>query len=205
MSLLIPSGAALPPARRLVVLVPDADLDETGLTRRIWTLAAPRQLEVLYLGLCRATSDEPRARRRLATIAALTRDDCVNVRTVLVMEADWLRSLRPLVQTGDLIVCHVEQLQAGWRRDRPLGPRLSQALKMPVYTLEGFYAGARAPTAGWMGRLIFWGGSVGIVAVAFWLQVRIGLLPKDWAQSLLMILSVVGEFSLIGLWNKLFN
>ena len=43
MSLLMPGGAALPPARRLVVLVPDVDLDETGLTRRIWTLAAPRQ------------------------------------------------------------------------------------------------------------------------------------------------------------------
>jgi hypothetical protein len=138
--------------------VPDADLDETGLTRRIWTLAAPRRLEVLYLGLYRTPSDEPRARRRLATMAALTRDDWVNVRTALVMDADWLRSLRPLVQAGDLIVCHAEQLQAGWRRDRPLGPCLSQALKMPVVTLEGFYGGGEAPATHWMARLIFWRG-----------------------------------------------
>ena len=156
MSLLIPSGAPLPPARRLVVLVPDADQDETGLTRRIWTLAAPRQMEVLYLGLYRTPSDEPRARRRLATMAALTRDDCVNVKTALVMDADWLRSLRSLVQTGDLIVCHAEQLQGGWHRDRPLGPYLSQALKIPVVTIEGFYAGAEAPAIDWVARLIFW-------------------------------------------------
>src|ERR1700720_2038974 len=77
MSLLMPEGVSLPPARRLVVLVPYLDLDEPALSRRIWNLAAPNKLAVLYLGLSPSTSEEPHARRQLATIAALTRDDWV--------------------------------------------------------------------------------------------------------------------------------
>jgi hypothetical protein len=205
MSLLMPEGVSLPPARRLVVLVPDLDLDETALSRRIWNLAAPNKLAVLYLGLSHSTPEEPHARRRLATIAALTRDDWVNVNTALAVQEDWASALRPLLRSGDLIICHSEQTTRSWRGARPLGNALCQALQVPVHLLEGFYAGDPAQPAHPTARFVFWGGSVVILASAFWLQVQISALPKNWAESALMVLSVVAECGLIGLWSQVFN
>src|SRR5215469_11747023 len=73
MALLMPDGASLAAPRRMVVLVPDVDLDEAVLARRVWSLAAGGRLAVLYVGLAASTTEEPQARRRLATLAALTR------------------------------------------------------------------------------------------------------------------------------------
>jgi hypothetical protein len=204
-SLLMPEGATPPPARRLVVLVPDLDLDESALSRRVWNLAAPNKLAVLFLGLSSSASEEPHARRQLATLAALTRDDWVKVSTTLAAETNWLKALRPLLRGGDLIVCHAEQTAPGWRGARPLGRTLCQTLETPVYLLEGFYAGDPGQVARPGARLMFWGGAVVILASAFWLQVQIATLPKNWAESALMLLSVVAECGLVGLWSQLFN
>ncbi len=200
--LLVPEGVSLPPARRLVVLVPDADLDETALARRIWNLAAPSKLAVLYLGLSPAASEEWHARRRLATLAALTRDEGVQVITALAAETDWLGALRPRQRNGDLIVCHAEQMAPSWRGARPLGKVLCQTLHLPVQLLEGFYAGDLAPVARPAARIMFWGGSIAILAGAFWLQVQISAQFRNWPEIALMMLSVVAEFGLIGLWSR---
>jgi hypothetical protein len=205
MSLLMPEGAAVPATRRLVILVPDVDLDEGALSRRVWTLAAADRLAVLYLGLSRSDVEAPRARRRLASLAALTRDDWVNVNTALAVEVDWLDALGPVLQSGDLIVCHTEQTLRGWGGPLPLGNHLCQHLQKPVHLLEGFYAVDPLTPASPLGRFIFWGGSVVILAAAFWLQVQISALPKNWAEGTLMALSVVAECGLIGLWSRVIN
>jgi hypothetical protein len=205
MRLLMPEGVTLSPARRLVVLVPDTDLDETAFSRRIWTLAAPNQLAVLYLGSCRTASAEPRARRRLATLAALTRDDWVHVNTALTLDVDWLGALQPQLAGGDLIVCHAEQTRRSWRGSIPLGTELCQALQAPVHLLNGFYAGDEVQPINLPARVLFWGGSAAILAGAFLLQVQISALPKNWAESALMVLSVVAECGLVGLWSRIFN
>src|SRR5258708_5477015 len=205
MSLLRPEGVALPPARRLVVLVPDLDLDDAALARRIWNLAVPNKLSVLYLGLSISASEEPHVRRQLATIAALTRDDWVKVSTRLAGETDWVAALRPLVRKDDLIVCHLEQTVSGWRGPRPLGETLCQILQLPVQLLEGFYAGDPAQAAHPTARLVFWSGAFIILASAFWLQVQISGLPKNWAVTALVALSVVAVCLRIGLWILVFK
>jgi hypothetical protein len=205
MSLLLPEGIPPAPARRLVVLVPDRDVDQAALARRIWNLAAPNKLSVLFLGLSTSSSEEPQARRQLATIAALTRDEWVKVSTALVVETDWLGALRPQVRGGDVIVCHTEQTLPGWRASQPLGHALCQLLQVPVYLLEGFYAGDPAQSAHPLAAVAFWAGAVAILVLAFWLQVQINALPKNWAESTLMAISVVAECGLIGLWSRVFN
>src|SRR5579859_402074 len=205
MSLLRPEGVALLPARRLVVLVPYLDLDAAALARRIWNLAAPNKLAVLYLGLSTSGSEEPHARRQLATIAALTRDEWVKTSTLLVAETDWVAALRPLLRKDDLIVCHMEQTARGWRGSRPLGALLCQTLQTQVQLLEGFYAGNPAQPAHPTARLAFWVGAVIILASAFWFQVQISALPKNWLEGALMAASVVAECGLIGLWSQIFN
>jgi hypothetical protein len=205
MSLLMPQGVALPATRRLLVLVPDLDLDQAALSRCVWNLAAPNKLAVLYVSRANSSAEEPHARRQLASLAALTRDDWVKVSTLLAPQPDWLNAVRALLCPGDLVVCHAEQSLPGWRGARPLGHSLCEILLAPVQLLEGFYSGDPSQAAHPTARLLFWVGAVAIVAAAFWLQAQISVLPKNWAESALMALSVVAECGLIGLWSQVFN
>ncbi len=50
----------LSPARRLIVLVPDYDISESLLARRIWTMALSKRSEVVYVALVHDADDEAR-------------------------------------------------------------------------------------------------------------------------------------------------
>src|SRR5439155_9077789 len=113
--------------------------------------------------------------------------------------------LRPRLRAKDVIVCHAEQILPGWRGSRPLGRALCEVLQTPVHLLEGFYAGDPAQPAHPTAAFVFWAGAVAILAMAFWVQLQINALPKNWAESTLMVASVVAECGLIGLWSRVFN
>lgn len=203
--LLIPADQPLPPATRLLVLIPDQDTDETKLARRIWGLASPRHLAVVYLSLTSDALTEARARRRLATLAAVTRDDWVNVQTQLLVGADWGRAVRAWWRPGDLVVCHAEQMVPDgwlgmWRR--PLGQMLALTLKAPVYLLTGFYESLPIPTARRLNRIMSWSIPLLILIGFFLIQVQIEQQVTGWLRTTLLSASVALEFGLVGLWNR---
>jgi FtsH-binding integral membrane protein len=112
--------------------------------------------------------------------------------------------LREIVQPGDLIVCHVEQLPSRWRDPRrTLAWWAVSTLKVPVYVLSGAYAQVFPY---WMSsalRLVFWIVPILIVAGFFWIQVQIGALAAGLTHTLVMIVSVLVEIILVSLWGYL--
>ncbi len=198
--LLIPAGGPLPPARRLVVLVPDADVDEAALAARIWSLAAPRQLAVLFLGTARQAAEEFRARRRLALIAALTRDRTLRVDSLLAFGARWLEAVRTVHEPGDLIVCHSELVETKRFRPMPLAPALLAAVKAPIYVVAGFYPDLGPERPAWLAQLATWLPPLGLLVAFFALQARLAR-SSDWAQTALLYLSIAVEFVLILAWE----
>lgn len=193
---------ALTPAQRLLVLVPPTLIDENELARRIWSMASPRRLSVLYLGLCPEVEQEAAARRRLATIAAITRDDWAQVETRLVVGNDWTRAVRSVYRLNDLIICHAEQQVATSRfKQQPLSQALLAALNAPVCTLSGFCPNLPPSESSAGPRLLSWLFPVFILAAFFLLQIRIEQLPRDWAHTALLSLSVIVEYALIGVWS----
>jgi hypothetical protein len=105
-------------------------------------------------------------------------------------------------QTGDMIVCFTEQ-RAGLLR-RPLNQILEAKVDAPVYILSGLFP--QSPSRFNVLSLIpLWADLISIIAGAFLLQIRIMSLPRDWAQTTLLILSVIAEFWLIWAWNNLFS
>jgi len=199
--LLIPADEPLPAARRLVVLIPDQDTDETELARRIWALASPRGLAVLFLSLSGDPETEYRVRRRLATLAAITRDDWVSVETHLAFTSDWVRAVLTHHRPGDLVVCPAEQNVRRLGMRQPLSQALISALDAPVLALSGFFPEMPSALPGFTARLARWSILLAIVAGFFWLQVQISQLPDNWLQTALLGLSVLVEFGLIALWN----
>lgn len=201
--LLLPASANLPPAQRLVVLVPAGLSDETALAHHIWTLAQPHGLPVLFVGCAPRVEDEPALRRRLILLAALTRDtDSVHTDYRLSIGTDWITPLRALGRPGDLVVCHAEQSAPWLALGQPLDRVLAGTLGSPVYRLSG-YCQPEGSEAGRLARqVVFWIGAIAVVTAFFWLQVNVQRLTRDWMQTAVFGLTVLVEFALLAAWNR---
>jgi hypothetical protein len=75
---------------------------------------------------------------------------------------------------------------------------------IPVYFLSGLHP-QNPPGPGRLSQAMAWAGSIGILLAATALQIRVTSLPQDWFQTTLLILSVIAEAWLIGVWNSLFG
>lgn len=186
---------------RLVVLIPDAEAAEPGLARRIWELASPSGLRVLFLGLYTDANEEVNLRRQLVTLTAAIQDNKVSTEIRIEFGNDWIEKVKAVCLPGDILVCFAEQ-QAGLQH-RPLSQILTSNFETSVYILSGLHPQPRDTRAGFLSQVVPWAGSIGIILAFFWIQVKLDQLPKDWAHTTLLYLSIIVEIGLIWLWNSL--
>ena len=190
------------PAQRLVVLVPDGDLDYAAATRRVWQLANDLGVNIQFIGLCKDEKQESSLRRELVIMTAMVQDGEVSAEAKVEFGNNWVNVVKSNWQAGDVIVCFAEQ-RAGLLH-RPLSQILRANLDIPTYILSDLYLlGPSRPHGLFL--IVLWIGFVAILGVSFLLQIQIIALPRDWGQTTLLILSVMAELWLIWVWNKLFN
>ena len=194
-------SAELKPAGRLIVLIPP-DADYALATKRIWKLALETGMPIQLIGLCQDWSQEPSIRRGLVTISALICDGRVCAEAKVEIGTSWVEVAKNNYQPGDMIVCFAEQ-HAGLFQ-RPLSQILQSNMKAPMYILSGLIPENPA-RSNWLSQIMVWLGSIGIIAGSALLQIRITSLSENWAQTTLLILSVIGEAWLIWGWNSLFS
>lgn len=191
----------LRPARRLIVLVP-ADADSAAATRRVWELANALECHILFLSLCTDAAQEASLRRQLITMSAMVQNGKVCTEVCVEAGSNWVNAVKSDLQDGDMIVCFAEQ-RAGLLQ-RPLSQILRANLDTPVYILSGSYS-PHPSQPSLLSQIFGWMGSIAIIAGSFLLQIRITSLSENWAQTTLLILSVIGETLLIWGWNSLFS
>ncbi len=191
----------LGPTRRLIVLVP-AEADIPTATRRVWELANSLECHILFLSLCMDAAQESSLRRQLITMSAMVQNDKVCADVQIKPGSNWVSAVKPDLQGGDVIVCFAEQ-RAGLLH-KPLSQILQANLNTPVYILSGSYPQS-LPRLPWFSQLLAWAGSLGIIAATFLLQIRIVALSENWAQTTLLIFSVIAEVLAIWGWNSVFS
>jgi hypothetical protein len=187
--------------RCLIVLVP-ADSDHAAMTHRVWKLANETGMRVQFLSLCKDAAQEPALRRALITTSALIQDGRVSAEVKVEIGTNWVDVVKRNYQTGDMIVCFAEHRAGLWQR--PLSQILKSDLGAPVYLLSGLYSESRSQS-NLLLQLMAWAGSIGIIVGSALLQIQITSFSQDWAQTTLLILSVIGEVWLIWAWNSLFS
>jgi hypothetical protein len=198
------AGVGPPSASRLLVLVPDLDVDEVALAQCVWSLAEPRSLAVLYLGISSDPFRESPVRRRLATLAAITRDNRIRVETRYLPAQNWPEAIQVTCRPGDLIVSPPERalsLQSNGYRSRRKA--LSAAVGVPVHVLPDPLFDTRPDRGRRLQRFLFWPVSLAILAGFFWLQVQIDQATSGSVQIILLSLSVFAEGGLLLLWHTL--
>lgn len=188
--------------QRLVVLVPNEQVDEVGIAREIWSLSVSPKMEVLLISLSPGRTQEYQIQRRLITLAAFIRNPWINVETRVVHGRRWQRALKPILKEGDVILCHVEQ-RVGWRQ-QPLADMLGR-LDVPVWTLSGLLPRRIEMRRHWLVNVTFWTGALGILAFFFYLQTRLDILQDGLTRNVFLILTVVVEISLLDQWNSFFS
>ena len=192
----------LQPARRLIVLVPETDTDSAVVARKIWELANALESRVQFLGLSKDAANESALRRQLVTLSAMVRDENIQVDSKIESGVNWLSVVKSEFREGDMIVCFEEQ-RSGITR-RPLSQLLQTNLSVTVYVINGTLPHREDNRPRWLTNLIAWGGSLGIIAGFFWLQIKLGASSGAVADALLYI-SLFVEAGSIWAWNILFE
>ena len=188
-------------AHRLIVLVPDSDLDYAAATRRVWELASELGTRIQFISLYKDTARESSLRRQLVTMSAMVQDGNVSAEAKVEFGNNWVNVVKSNWQAGDMIVCFAEQ-HAG-PLHRPLSQILESNLNFPVYILSGLYP--QKSKSNWLSQVIVWSGFIGIIICFGILQVKIVQLPEGGFQNALLIFSIIPEFWLILVWNILFS
>jgi hypothetical protein len=195
-------NTSLERARRLIVLIPNAESDYAQILPRVWELAHALECHVLFLSLYRDVSEEPKLRRALVTISALIQDGWISAEAKTEVGNNWLKVVKSNWRDEDVIVCFAEQ-RTGLMQ-RPLGQILESKLNATVYLLSGPEQFNRH-NINWLVQLTAWAGFIAIIAGLFVLQVNIDRSLTGGVQTVMLVITVLFEFWLIWVWNNLFS
>lgn len=193
----------LQPAPRLIVLVPESEVDAAILARKIRELANNLESRVQLIGLSKDAAHEPGVRRRLVTLSAMVEDPHVFVQTNIEFGNNWLNAVKPHWHSGDVIVCFSEQNSG--ISGKPLNQILESNLHATVYVITGIQQTKERSFPFWKSNTLAWTGSIGLILAFLWLQLKLTQPPQDWAQTLLLYTSLFAEAGSIWFWNNLFN
>lgn len=202
--LLTPTVPEITPLRRLLVLIPDCEVDERELAHIIRSLADRRQLDVLLVGTV-TQRDAGYARRRLVNLVTQIRDGRLRVDAVLRPRPSWLDAIAELRRPGDLIICPAQQKISlnGWQRQR-LAQVLITHQPSPVYVLNDFYGRLPIERPLFWGKLISWLIPLLMITGFTLFQLWISQQSASWFYYPGMILSLFLEVIAIAAWEGVF-
>jgi hypothetical protein len=196
-------GMPAPSFSRLIVLVPDRDVDEVAFAHKVWSILGRQPSMVLLVSLVSNGSYGPGAQRRLITLAAVAQEAFYQIETRVVFGSSWISGLKAIVQPGDLIVCHdAQQSRSFLREEVALADRIVSELDRPVYVLSGLYSETVHPQPSRLLRqMVLWGVLIGIISIFFIFEADIQNLTSGTIKSALFILVFGVELLFIWLWN----
>jgi len=188
--------------KRLIVIVPEEDVDEAQLSRQIWNLAANYRLDVLLISVVSSADESLAARRRLTTIAAMIRAKQFKVEKQVVSSHRWEKALRPFWRQTDMVLCPAERTVKNlFQRTIPLSQVLSDHLKTPVYTFGGLYQPSNRKRSPWLRELPFWVGFLIILSIFFYFEANVGQSVHGWVGQTLLVVVMLIEIGFIYVWN----
>ena len=91
--------------KRLLVLLPDEDIDEASLANVLWTMAARNGAGIHVVAAIQDWASEPQAQLRLGLLTALLRESGLETETEIVQDAELLRVAVERRRPGDIVIC----------------------------------------------------------------------------------------------------
>jgi hypothetical protein len=193
----------LQPIPRLLVLVPESEIDIALAAQKICGLARSFEGGAQFIGLCKDAAHESSLRCQLALLSAMVGNEYIPVKSKIEIGSNWLNAVKLEWQHGDVIAYFSEKSSA--LPQRPLSQILESNLNATVYVLNGLHHQGERSKPNWVSAALPWGGSIGLILGFFWLQSKIIQPPQDLAHSILLYISILAEAGSIWVWNSLFG
>lgn len=137
--LLFEGQQPMPPANRLLVLIPEPYfMEDPHLGQHIRELAVEARASVMLLMLIEKEEEALHVRHRLETLAAIVRSQRTPTSFTLDFGTNWHKTVQSAWQEGDLIICPVEHtVKTGlFHRTRVLCQVLVEDLHKIVYAIN---------------------------------------------------------------------
>jgi hypothetical protein len=192
---------------KLLVIVPEDDLEEVKFAKKARSLAEYYDLDILFLGKVTSFETEPFLRRRLITLAGISSNNILKTQFITYSNSSWIKIISNVYKTGDFILCPKELPHSRISFSRlPMVERIKNQYGDKVITVTGLMV---SPKHKKMEQLIipflYWAGIIFILTTAFGLEASFGSHTFGWFR-------VVGEISLVGIeilslwvWNSITN
>ncbi len=195
----------LPPFNRLVILVPNNELDEIKLARRIRAMMPADEASLLLLSLVTREEEESLERRRLTNLAFIMGDPVYTIRCKQITGTHWVEAIKTILRPGDLLVClNGQNAPSRTLKHQPIGQVLASQLTYPVYVLNNI-ATNEGPSQKLGHRIIGWLAPIAIIIFFLGFDIRIFQDAGGWTTNLLLVTSLFIEAGLIWSWGNLWN
>lgn len=187
---------------RLVILLPDEDVDEAQLSRHLWMLASPGRSSILLITQVDKPGNEYTAMRRMIRIGGITQDIWIKVEARVIFGPGWKKTLGEILQPDDLLFCPAEKIitSRGFQ-SQPLSLALSRALARPVYLLAGFFPENRPSWPQWTRQIPFWIACLVIMGIFSLLEVDVSHMASGWVAQLILAGLVFVEIGFLYLFS----
>jgi len=201
---LLPNDGGSRAARRLVVLVPDQDVDVIRFSRAIRGVMDPETTHVLLVTAVNSVEAELAARRRLATISSQVSDFYLYVEVRIVWNRSWIAAAQEVADEGDRIACPPEMtVRVSLRKRQALDAAIARRLGLPVIPLPGFFKSNHPGFSHALLQIGYWVVILAIVAGFFVLESDASQAAQGWIGQVTVIVLMIFELGALYLWTSI--
>ncbi len=201
---LLPNDGGRSVTHRLVVLVPDQDVDAIRFSRAIRSVLLPETTHVVLITAVNSVEAELAARRRLATISSQVSDFYLYVEVRIVWNRSWIAAARQVAGESDLVACPPElTVHTGLRQRQALDAAINSRLGLHVRPLPGFFTDDHASLPHALRRIGYWAVILGIVAGFFVLESDAIQSSQGWIGQVIVVVLMFFELGALYLWTAI--
>ncbi len=189
---------------RLLVLVPDEELDEAKYAQKARSLAELLNVNIAFLGKIHSQDTEPLLRRTLVTLSGIASTSSMKSEFFEYANPTWMEIVTQEFNPGDYILCPKEMVD--FISDINQSESLKSRFETRMLFVPGMVASQRnqrleeffIQTRNWMGILI-------IIGAAFGLEVSFDSQTVGWIRILGEVFLVSVELIILWFWNAYIN
>lgn len=189
---------------KLLVLVPEDELDETRYARKARQLAETYKLDIRFIGLNQSAEMESQIRRKLITLSGIAGTETIGSSFTMVEASSWLDVLKKEFLPGDRILCPSEfNTNSFYMKE---SQETQAALAGKVHFVPGMLTSSDRERVEMVTRLILnWVGILAILAIGFFLEADFDRQTVGLVRTLAEITIFTGEIGILWWWNKFVN
>lgn len=188
---------------RLLVLVPDNEMDEARYAKKARILAESHNLSIVFIGLNRSPDSESQIRRKLVTLAGIAGSEKIQADFLMINLEAWTEVLHKELGRLDYVLCP-EEFNSGSRLYTNSAD-LKSMMNEKVYFVQDILISSDLERREEMSRAVLnWAGIIFLLVAGFMVEVGLDRQTTGFSRTIIQIVILTAEIVCLWFWNTLF-